>query len=273
MDTPRIAVVTPCHDDGPLAVEAVKSVQEVEPVELIVVDDGSTDPETKAALAQLEAGGVRVLRKENGGLATARMAGVAATQAPYVQPLDSDDLLPSGVLSLLADALDAHPQAAFAYGDYRVFGDYDGLYRAPERFSRWGLTYANPYCGCSLIRREALLAVGGWELNRAYEDWDLWMKFAEAGYDGVYVPEVVYLRRLHGTRMLGEARDRHQELYRLLQERHPKLFAMREELRAAERPSLKQRLLYPLLLGERKYAPVWLENSLKTLMMRVGIRV
>src|SRR4051812_7174454 len=94
---PRVAVVIPCHDDGPLAVEAVDSVlREVEEVELVVVDDGSTAPETQEALDGLRARGVRVLRQDNAGLGAARMAGVGATTAPYVFPLDSDDLLEPG---------------------------------------------------------------------------------------------------------------------------------------------------------------------------------
>src|SRR5918999_2757642 len=98
----RVAVVIPCHDDGPLAVAAVESIDEQEPVEVVVVDDGSTDPATAEALDGLRARGVSVVRQENAGLGAARMAGVAATSAPYVYPLDSDDLLEPGALAALA---------------------------------------------------------------------------------------------------------------------------------------------------------------------------
>jgi hypothetical protein len=201
------------------------------------------------------------------------MAGVAATSAPYIQPLDADDLLPRSSLSMLADALDSNPSAAFAYGDYEVFGNYNGIYRAPRQFSRWALTYTNPYCGCSLVRRSALGHVCGWSSATDYEDWDLWMQFAEAGYTGAYVPEVVYRRRLHEARRLDKARGKYLEAYQSLQKRHPQLFANRSNYRREEHPGLKQRLLYPLLLGERKYVPVKVENWLKRLMMRTGMRV
>jgi glycosyltransferase involved in cell wall biosynthesis len=59
---PRVAVIVPCFNAGRLVLEAVASVDEPEPVELIVVDDDSTDASTQDALAELELRGVRVLR-------------------------------------------------------------------------------------------------------------------------------------------------------------------------------------------------------------------
>lgn len=270
----RFAVIIPCHDDGPLAVDAVASVREEEPVELVVVDDGSTDPGTLAALDELRARGVRVLRQDNAGLGAARMAGVAATEAPYVYPLDSDDLLEPGALGDLADALDtAGEHAAFAWGDYEIFGDYDGRYRAPSRFLPWSLTYVNQYPVCSLIRRDALLRAGGWQW-RAYEDWDLWLRFAELGLGGVHVDRVVYRRRLHGSsRLLQGARRRHADLYAQLQARHPDAFGRRDELRRLENPPLWKRAVYPVLFGRRAVVPYRVEAWLQRTMMRRALRL
>jgi len=249
--SPRIAVVILCFNDGPLAQEAVASIQESEPIEL-VVDDGSTDPATLAALTQLETDGVRVLRQANGGLAAARMAGAAFTSARYVFPLDADDLAVPGALARLADALDANPQAGMAYGDYAQFGDWEGVFPTPKSFDPWALTYGNPYGACSLLRRSALEQVGGWQLRDGYEDWDLWMAFAEAGWDGVRIDGLAYRRRLHGSRMQGSARKHHQETYRLLQQRHPVLFASRLTLRDDSPLPTLTKLLYPLLLSARQ---------------------
>jgi glycosyltransferase involved in cell wall biosynthesis len=81
--SPRVAVIIPCFNSGPLVREAVASLREDEPLEVLVVDDASTDAATRDALSRLEADGVRVLRlAENGGVARARAAGVAATAAP-----------------------------------------------------------------------------------------------------------------------------------------------------------------------------------------------
>ncbi|MCW2959509.1 MAG: glycosyl transferase family 2, partial [Solirubrobacterales bacterium] len=67
MEAPAVAVVIPCHDDGSTIAEAVSSIEEQQPVEVVVVDDGSTDAETLALLAQLKSSGVNVVRQENLG--------------------------------------------------------------------------------------------------------------------------------------------------------------------------------------------------------------
>ena len=108
-DTP-IAVLIPCHDDGATLGEAVESAlrQDV-PVQVIVIDDGSTEPGTLALLRRLAGEGIRVLRQDNRGPAPARMTGLHATDAEYALPLDADDRLPPGALRLLRDALGRQP--------------------------------------------------------------------------------------------------------------------------------------------------------------------
>jgi glycosyltransferase involved in cell wall biosynthesis len=183
--TPRIAVVIPCFDDGEFVREAVDSVRDdTETVELVVVDDASEDPATIAAVDGLSAEGVRVVRHErNRGLSAARMTGVRATGAPYVFPLDSDDLAYPGALSAMADRLDANPRLALAFGDYLEFGDRELVRAVPEKVDPYRIAYTNEYPGFALFRRVALERVGGWSAAGLYEDWDLWMTIAEEGLE------------------------------------------------------------------------------------------
>jgi glycosyltransferase involved in cell wall biosynthesis len=268
---PRIAVIVPCYDDGPLVPEALASINEDEPVEVVVVDDGSTDPRTLDLLDELERNGVRVVRRDaNGGLSAARNSGLAATSAPCIYPLDADDRLEPGALATMADRLDRVPDAAFTWGDYLLFGQQTGRYRSPERWLPWTLTYVNPYPVCSMFRRSTLEHMGGWH-GRAYEDWDLWLRLAGEGLSGVRTDQVVYRRRLHGdARLLQQARRRHQELYRELQRRNAGVFARRAELRREERPAGWKLLVFPVLFGPRKVVPVPAEAFLQRTMMRIG---
>jgi glycosyltransferase involved in cell wall biosynthesis len=266
----RVAVVIPCHDDGELVAEAVASVSETEPVEILVVDDGSTD---RASLAVLDRLSVDVVRQANAGPGAARMAGVHRTSAPYVFPLDADDLLVPGALAALADVLDARPEAAVAWGDYELFGDYDGRYRAPAEWLPWSLTYVNQYPICSLLRRSSLLAAGGYP-EHGYEDWGLWLRFVEQGLGGVAAGRVVYRRRLRegGGRVLVD-RGRHQALYAQLLARYPGAFAARATLRERERPPAWKRLVYPVLFGRRAVVPFAVEAWLQRMMLRHGLRL
>jgi len=267
---PRVSVVIPCFDDGAHVREAVESVCENEPIEIVVVNDGSKDPDTIAALAELTSSAVRVVHRENGGLGVARTSGLEATTAPLVYPLDSDDHLAPGALAAMADALEQNPGAAFVWGNYELFGAQTGRYRSPERWLPWTLTYVNPYPVGSMFRRDVLQRARGWE-GRAYEDWDLWLRLADMGYRGAHVSRVVYRRRIHTTpRLLTDARARHQALYADLRIRNANLFARRRELRAAESPALWKRFSYPVLFGPRRIVPVRVETFLQATMMRLG---
>jgi glycosyltransferase involved in cell wall biosynthesis len=270
VSSPRVAVVVPCFNDGALAEEAVASIQEAEPIEVVVVDDGSSEPGTLERLQALQARGVRVVRRENGGLGAARMTGVEATSAPLIYPLDADDRMEPGALAAMADALERVPGAAFAWGDYVLFGDQTGRYRSPERWLPWTLTYVNPYPVCSMFRRETIERTGGWQM-RAYEDWDLWLRLTGFGLEGIRVDRVVYRRRLHGdSRLLAEARRKHQRLYAEIQQRNPTVFERRDEWRKRERPATWKRAAYPVLFGARKIVPFRVEAFLQRMMMRLG---
>jgi glycosyltransferase involved in cell wall biosynthesis len=252
----RIAVIVPCFNDGELALDAVGSIEESEPVEVVVIDDASTEPRTLSALQSLRRAGVQVLRHErNLGLPAARVSGLQATTAKYVFPLDADDLVVPGALSSMAAVLDATPAAAVCFGDYAEFGTRDRTRRVPVRLDPYRVAYRNDYPVSSLFRRSVLESVGGWQAVGAevgFEDWNLWMTLAERGAVGIHWGKgVAVRRRLHGNRMLADAAKRHISLYATLRTLHPRLFA---DLRAhRERTDLGPvtRWLYPLAFGWR----------------------
>lgn len=272
----RLAVVIPCFDDGELVREAIASVSEDEPVEIVVVDDHSSDRGTLDVLEQLEAEGVRVLRHEqNSGVAAARTSGLRATRARYVFPLDADDLAIPGVLAAMAERLDADAEAAVCFGDYCEFGDTEIVRAVPDRLDPYRLAYTNEYPISALFRRTVLEEIGGWKGNdytgRSYEDWNVWMTLAERGEKGVHlgVGRLTYRRRLHGERKLAAGKRRHRFLYRELRHAHPRLFSdLRAHRRRSELGTLRK-LLYPVVYGGRPR--FGFERNVKALLDRAGV--
>jgi len=269
----RVAVIVPCHGDGLLALEAVESIREPERVETVVIDDASQDDETQQALANLERRGVRVVRHErNGGLAAARNTGLRESSASYVFPLDADDLVAEGMLSRMADRLDAAPAAGVCYGDYAEFGTQKLVRAVPDRLDTYRLMFTNEYPVSALFRRAVLEQTGGWSAAApAYEDWNLWLTLAERDVPAEYVGAgvVTYHRRLHGMRMLAGAKRRHPELFRALRDGHPELYAQVGRHRRASGLSALRKLLYPYVYGPRRRFRF--EPRLKRALDRLGI--
>lgn len=270
---PRVVVLIPCFNDGLLVREALASIREAEPVEMVVIDDASTEESTAAALDELRASGVRILRHEhNRGLSAARMTGLAATTAPYVFPLDADDLLVAGALAQMADRLDDRGDVAACFADTIEFGTRDRVYRAPRRLDPYRVAYRNDYPVSSIFRRTVLEQVGGWQDvggQVGYEDWNLWMTLAERGCVAIHAgPGMIAVRhRLHGQRMLSDAIQRHRALYAELRRTHPKLFSALAAHRRASDMHPLQRLLYPIAFGQRP--PLGLRTSAERMVARL----
>src|SRR5687768_9511372 len=113
---PRVSAIIPCYQMAHCVGDAVASAlaQEGADVEVVVVDDGSTD-EPAVALAKY-AGRVRIVRQENRGLPAARNAAARAATGDLLAFLDADDVWLPGKTRLQLAALAANPAAAFVYG-------------------------------------------------------------------------------------------------------------------------------------------------------------
>ena len=271
-----MAVIIPCHGEGRLIADAVGSIEEPEPVHIVVVDDASTDEETREVLSELERGGTAVLRlTQNRGVGRARMQAFATTTSRYVFPLDADDLAEPGALSAMADRLDAEPGAVACVGDVLEFGDSELVRAVPLWLDPYRVAYTNEYPISALFRRDALEAVGGWyrawTSQQGYEDWNLWMAFAEQRSRIVHLgPGVIgYRRRLHGSRLNAEAKRRHAEIYSVMRDDHPDLFGMLAEHRRRSDLSLPRKLLYPVVYCARAEVPF--ERRIKPWLDRLGV--
>ncbi len=187
----RLSVIIPAWNAGPLLAEAVASItaRERDDVEILVVDDGSTDGSADSVAAMP---GVRLLRQSNSGPGAARNRGLAAASGEHIGFLDADDIWLHGRAEVLlapgtAEA-EALRRADFIYSDY-VIRD---LARATVRRhtcpplaepAAHSIALHNPICTSTVVaRRAAIEAAGGFRTDvRFGEDWDLWLRLAEQG--------------------------------------------------------------------------------------------
>lgn len=203
MTAPRVAIVVPCFNHGEFLPEALASVeaQTLQEIELVIVDDGSSDPGTLEVLDGCRREGRRVIRTDNRGLPAARNTGIRATTAGYVCALDADDRLAPAWLEKASAVLDSRPDLAFVSHWLRAFGAEEWEWK-PERCDFPTLLAFNTVNGAALVRRAALDEVGGFDerFTRGCEDWDLWISLVERGRNGVILPEALFeYRRRPGS--------------------------------------------------------------------------
>ena len=176
-----LQVVTACRDDGDFLAEAVASVDDIADgsVELTIVDDGSTDPETIRVLAELERTGRHVIKTEAIGLSAARNTGCSTSRTKAVIALDADNRLRPAVLMALAELNEK--KLDVVHGSWHRFGIDDQIVNPPEMTLESLIPY-NSIDACAVVSRDLLTRLGGWDEQLPFwEDWDMWLGTVQVG--------------------------------------------------------------------------------------------
>jgi glycosyltransferase involved in cell wall biosynthesis len=209
---PELSVVIPTRNRWPLlsgtALPSALAQGDVD-LEVVVVDDGSTD-DTIARLAEVTDQRVRIVRRDrSGGMAAARNAGIAAARGEWVAFLDDDDLWAPRKLRTQIDAA-LRADADFVYAGVvavdRASGVVGSLYLPPADELAAKLLHACVIpAGCSnvVVRGDALREVGGFDEGfRHLADWDLWLRLSDrraAMCDEVLVAYVLHPGNMHAV--------------------------------------------------------------------------
>lgn len=197
---PLVSVIIPVYNGAAFLSEAVGNVlsQQYPALEIIVVDDGSTD-DIEEAIRELPVD-VRYFRQNNSGAASARNRGIKDTSGEFIAFLDVDDLWPEGNLSMLAEALMAAPELDVVHGRAQMLvrspdtGIYDYVGNPKESFPF--------YIGAGLYRRRAFERVGLFDTDlRFAEDADWFHRAADMNLAVASPEAVTLLVRRHGANM------------------------------------------------------------------------
>jgi GT2 family glycosyltransferase len=199
-DLPLVSVIVPIYNGAAFLKDATEVIlsQNYPSIEIIVVDDGSTD-EIDDVVTSLPVE-IRYFKQENAGAAAARNRGIKDTSGDLIAFLDVDDLWPENNLRVLVDRLRANPDIAVVHG-------YGQLMECDTRTGRYEYV-GNPsesfpfYIGAGLYRRTAFERVGLFDSDLKFgEDTDWFNRAYEANIGLLRVPEVTLLVRRHGKNM------------------------------------------------------------------------
>jgi glycosyltransferase involved in cell wall biosynthesis len=232
MSVPELTIVVPCYNGGRFFDQMFAGLdqQTFRDFEIIIVDDGSTDADTKARLQNLPAG-ASVVHQENKGLAAARNTGFKAARTEIVLPLDCDDVLdPTFLAEAMALLKAAPPQVAFVYSHIKLTGGRHGVHECD--FDPFDQLFLNELPYCLLMRKSAGAAIGGYDETMrdgydGYADWDFNIHLLVAGYRAIRIDKPMFIywvrtdgmlvslsAKMHGTIWLY-IRKKYRDEYRL----------------------------------------------------------
>lgn len=217
-----VSVVIPCYNHGQYLPEAIASVEENTDrsrCEIIIVDDGSTDPQTSRVLDELGRRGYHTIRQPNQGLAAARNNGIAAAKGKYILPLDSDNRLHQNYLTTAVELLEADASLDVVYGNPQLFGDADALrplgLKRLSAFDLGKMLNENYIDACALYRKSVWEKVGGYDgamPAMGHEDWELWIHAYSLGCRFHHLDELCFYYRVLNTSMIVTDGARKHEL-------------------------------------------------------------
>lgn len=231
---PVVTIITPFYNTNSIFHETVRSVlgQSFQQWEWIIVNDGSSDPESLAVLDCYRSADSRIRiidLSDNQGPGKARNLAVSYARTDFIVNIDSDDLLEPTAIEKLFWFLISYPQFSFSQSYSVGFGAQAYLWQSgPHNAERYLLeNQLNPN---GIIRRSVFLEVGGLDetIRDGLEDWDFWLRCASKGYWGSTIPEyLIWYRRRdnHNDRWKNwDKGDRQRRFARLLRQKYPDLW-------------------------------------------------
>ena len=225
-DKPDISVVMPCFNYASYIAEAIGSIvaQGIEKIQIIVVDDGSTD--ASAEIASNLDGRVECIRQANAGIAAARNAGILRAKGNYLAFLDADDVWTAESLAARLKALQSGPECVF--GGMETFLSPEITQADRQRFGAVPPPMAGRMPGAMLIARDAFDRVGLFDASLKLGEMFDWIARAEVARLAIAsIEHIVLRRRIHGgntsIRLKGDNKEYLKALKSSLQRRREAL--------------------------------------------------
>lgn len=183
---PLVSIIIPTYQHAHTISECLDSIfsQTYKNIEVIVVDDGSTDNTQKVLKKYQDQ--IHSIYQNNAGSNPSRNRGAREAKGEYLLFCDADVLMQPMMLKTMVEALESHPEASYAYSSF-IFGfkKFPAFPFNPEKLKKMNFIHTT-----SLLRKEDF--PGFDESIKRFQDWDLWLTLLNHGKVGVQIPEVLY---------------------------------------------------------------------------------
>jgi glycosyltransferase involved in cell wall biosynthesis len=214
-----VSIIVPCYKQAHFLKDSLQSVLEQTYTnwECIIINDGSPDDTERIAKEWCARDSrFHYLKKENGGLSSARNAGIATSTGEYILPLDADDILHKDYLTLLVPELQQNPSLAIVscYSNFFIENTSNIIHQQkPIGTTYHALLYENNMMATSLYHKKYWVEVGGYDENmkHGFEDWEFWIAITKKGLEYKFVEAFLFYYRKSKKSMLIDTLAHHVE--------------------------------------------------------------
>ena len=253
---PLISVIVPCYNQAQYLDECLQSVldQTYQDWECIIVNDGSPDNTEEVAKKWVAKDArFKYLLKENGGLSSARNAGIEIAEGEWILPLDADDKIGDQYLELAEKEFEN--DYTVIYCEAELFGNEIGKWHLPE-FSLENLAKKNCIFCSAFYKKEDWKKVNGYDINMIYglEDYEFWISLLKNKNTVKKLPQTLFYYRVKENSMLTSLKsERINKMFNYISKKHTDFFleylGSFNELFLLQENSLKK---YDKLLNSKK---------------------
>jgi glycosyltransferase involved in cell wall biosynthesis len=225
---PLVSVIIPCYNDGQYLNDAVASAlkQTFKDIEIIIVNDGSTDNATLQKLDAFKDPLITVLHKENGHLSSARNHGIRHAKGTFIVTLDADDKFERSFIEKGINVLNQDIKLGAVTCYLKSFGLKKYRWK-PLGGDIKNFLYRQESCASALFRKECWEKTGGYDeqMKSGYEDWEFWIRLTSMGWNVHVIKECLLNYRVTGKSMfLTEAEPKREAIVSYIMEKHKALY-------------------------------------------------
>jgi glycosyltransferase involved in cell wall biosynthesis len=232
MNKPTLSVIIPCYNQGCFLPEALMGVNDQKDIEIIIVNDGSTDQETIELFKNLDRTKYVIIEQENKGLSNSRNIAIEKAKADYILALDADNIVMPEYYRKAIQILDENPATGVVYSNPLFFGvRNEPIYLEDFNFPK--VLHANYIDACAIYRKEAWVQAGGYDVNmpvQGYEDWELWITIAKNGWKFHHLEEFLFKYRTKEVSMITNCilPENQKKLLHYIRTKHKDLYVQQQ---------------------------------------------
>ena len=244
----KVSIIIPVYNTPSAFIEeAIQSAlaQTYKNIEIIVVNDGSTDENTLEYLNTINHPQIKVLHQPHSGPSVARNTGIeASTTGGYILPLDSDDKIDKTYIEKAINIIENNPNIGIVYCEADFFGVLSEKWELPK-YSPSQMIKCNCIFNSALFRKSDWEKVGGYKKEMVYgwEDHEFWLSLIETGVDVYQIPEILFhYRKIDISRSTQISLKKKDYLLKNMYKFHKKLYDENKEFWPFElrKPFLKK---------------------------------